>query len=391
MKRCPRLVLTGLTAVALLVATVLLSTASPASLAAGEIIYVDADAPTGANNGSSWQQAFSDLQDALDIAGTGDQIWVAEGTYLPTTEHGGSGDRYRSYQLRNGVALYGGFAPSMGNVAFEDRDWILHETILSGDLYGDDGPDFANNDENCYHVFYHPDGTGLDSTAILDGFTISGGNASDSGPPHESGGGMFNSGSSPTLVNCTITGNSASYGGGGMYNAAYSAPTLTNCIFAGNAAGSGAGIYNTYASPTLTNCTFHGNAAIATGGAMSNFFALAPTLTNCILWGDTPDEIESFAGGAIVTYSDVQGGHDGEGNINADPLFVDAGGGDFHLLPGSPCIDVGNNAAPNLPPFDFEGDDRIRDGNQDETAIVDMGVDEALWLPVYLPLVLKGY
>ena len=392
MRRCHRLVFAGLTPVALLVATILIAGARPDALAAGEIIHVDADATTGANNGSSWQHAFSDLQSALDIAEAGDQIWVAEGTYLPTTEHGGSGDRYRSFQLRNGVSLYGGFDPSVGIVAFEDRDWILHETILSGDLNGDDGPDFANNEENCYHVFYHPGGTGLDPTAVLDGFSITGGNANDSGPPHESGGGMFNSGSSPTLTNCTFTRNSAKYGGGGMYNTAYSASALTNCIFAGNAAGAGAGIYNTYASPTLTNCTFHGNAAIAPGGAMSNFFALAPTLTNCILWGDTPDEIESFAGGAIVTYSNIQGGHDGEGNIDADPHFADAATGDLRLQLTSPAIDAGNNEAPGLSGVttDLYGQARfvdvstVPDTGNGEPPIVDMGAHEAFARAIFV-------
>ena len=296
MKHWQRILGAGLVMVAL----ALTALGGQDSLANGTTIYVDAGATTGANNGSSWQHAFTDLQNALDIAEAGDQIWVAEGTYRPSTEHGGSGDRYRSFQLKNSVALYGGFDPDAGVTEFEHRDWVLHETVLSGDLNGDDGPDFANNGENSYHVFYHPDGTGLDSTASLDGFTVTAGNANGD-HPHDSGGGFYNYGSSPRLTNCTVEGNSASDEGGGIYNSSYSSPALTNCTFLGNSAGSGAGMYNTYASPTLTNCTFHGNTAIAAGGGISNFFALAPTLTNCILWGDTPDEISSFAGGAAVT------------------------------------------------------------------------------------------
>jgi hypothetical protein len=98
---------------------------------------------------------------------------------------------------------------------------MLHETILSGDV-GTEG----NDTDNSYHVFYHPLGTALDNTAILDGFTITGGNA-DGDYPHERGGGMYNDASSPTLTNCTFAGNSAGgrYGyGGGMYNHA-SSPT----------------------------------------------------------------------------------------------------------------------------------------------------------------------
>jgi hypothetical protein len=395
MKLWHRLLITGLAMVALATAlAVVMALVAPVarvSLANGSTIYVDADATGGENNGTSWDDAFTDLQDGLTAAVAGTEIWVAEGTYEPSVEYGGTGDRYRSFQMKNGVAIYGGFDPDAGATEFENRDWASNVTILSGDLNGDDGPDFANNDENSYHVFYHPDGTALDSAAILDGFTVTGGNASDSGPPHESGGGMYNFGSSPTLTNCTFAGNAARYGGGGMFCSGYSSPTLANCTFSGNAAGSGAGMYNTYASPTLTNCTLHGNTASAAGGGMLNFFALTPTLTNCILWGDTPDEISSFAGGAAVTRSNIQGGHEGEGNIDADPRFLDPGNGDLHLGPGSPCIDVGSNAAPNLPPYDFEGDDRIRDGDGDGTPTVDMGVDEAYWLPVYLPLVLKGY
>jgi hypothetical protein len=82
-----------------------------------------------------------------------------------------------------------------------------------------------------------------------------------------------------------------------------------------------------------------------------------------------------------VTYCDVQGGFPGTGNIDADPVFLDPGSGDFHLDPGSPCIDVGTNDAPDLPPYDFEGDDRIIDGDGDSMAVVDMGVDEVALQP----------
>jgi len=97
------------------------------------------------------------------------------------------------------------------------------------------------------------------------------------------------------------------------------------------------------------------------------------------VWGSSP----------VVTYSDIQGGYSGTGNINANPLFVNAAGGDLHLSPGSPAIDAGDNTAPNLPAYDFEGDPRIVDGDSDGTATVDMGADE-FYLPVlYLPLMLR--
>ena len=95
----------------------------------------------------------------------------------------------------------------------------------------------------------------------------------------------------------------------------------------------------------------------------------------------------------VVTYSDVQGDapYTGMGNINEDPLFMDAGSGDLHLRPGSPCIDAGTNTPSNLPLYDFEGDPRIIDGDGDGEPVVDMGVDEALWHPVYLPLILRSH
>ncbi|MEJ2735919.1 MAG: PKD domain-containing protein, partial [Anaerolineae bacterium] len=366
----------------------------------GDVIYVDGDA-TGVPDGNSWETAYPDLQSALTEAASGDEIWVAEGIYTPTVEHGCAGDRCKSFQMVNGVAIYGGFDPSLGDIAFEDRDWVGNVTVLSGDLNGDDGPGFQNNGENSYTIFYHGD-VGLNDNAILDGFTISGGNAN--GSP-TAGGGMFNYSSSPTLINCTFSGNTA-LGGGGMFNGHGASPVLINCTFLGNSADyKGGGILNDGAWAELTNCTFVGNSASLgggiytyyqdhggplelanctfsanVGGAMANSIS-SPVLTNCILWGDIPQEIYNDEDSLpVVTYSDIQGGYEGEGNIDADPRFVDPDNGDLHLKPDSPCIDAGTNNASDLPEYDFEGDNRIVDGNGDGVATVDMGVDEAAFL-----------
>lgn len=366
-------------------ATVLALTAGKGqgSPATDGTIYVDADA-TGANNGTSWEDAYTDLQLALDGAVIGDQIWVAEGTYTPTHEFSPGDSRSAAFQLKNQVALYGGFDPSVGDTGWEDRDWASSVTALSGDIGVTGDPD-----DNSYHVFYHPLELALDGSAILDGFTVSGGKA-DADWPNDSGGGMFNDLSSPAVTNCTFTDNSASQRGGGMYNL-FASPKVTNCTFWGNSANLGGGMHNyDLAFPAVTNCTFSGNSAYL-GGGMYNYHS-APVLTNCILWGDSPEEIAN--GGdeePAVAYSDIEGGYDGTGNRNDDPLFADPGSGDYHLGLGSPCVDTGTNDAPSLPGHDFEGDPRVMDGNRDGIAVVDMGVDEVYGYILYLPFLFRSY
>ncbi len=188
------------------------------------IIYVDQDA-TGAHDGTSWKDALTDLQHALTWAVDGVEIRVAAGTYTPTQELSPGDPRSAAFQMKNGVAMYGGFDPTVGDIAFADRDWVASPTVLSGDLDGNDltGPygvitDTANiTGTNSYHVFYHPAGTNLDGSAVLDGFTITGGNANGDSYPDNAGGGMYNDSSSPAVIHCTFSGNSA-LSGGGMAN-----------------------------------------------------------------------------------------------------------------------------------------------------------------------------
>ncbi|MCP4592465.1 MAG: hypothetical protein GY842_17160, partial [bacterium] len=261
------------------------------------LVFVDVDA-TGANDGTSWANAFTDLQDALDVVlGAGGEIRVATGVYAPADP---GGDRGTSFQIIPSVAIYGGYA-GFGAPDPDLRNVVLHETILSGDLDGDDGPDFANNAENSFHVVT---GGWTDGTAVLDGFTITAGNANGpyEGFHHDTvaGGGMYNASSSPTLTNCTFSGNSAGDVGGGMYNSSYSSPTLTNCTFNGNSAWEeGGGMCNRpYSSPTLTNCTFTGNLTNHNGGGMISYSS--PTLNNCTFSGNSAD----WNGGGMLNYSD---------------------------------------------------------------------------------------
>ncbi len=386
------------------------------------IIYVDTNTPDN-NDGSSWAKAYKYLQDALADANSNvdvNEIWVAQGIYTPdsnSADPNGSGDRTSTFQLINGVALYGGF-PSGGG-EWSNRDPNAYESILSGDLNGDDGPgQWQDNGENSYHVVT---GSGTDTTAILDGFTITAGNATIYGF-HYLGGGMFNYDSSPTVTNCIFTGNSVDDSGGGINNYNYSSPTVTNCTFSDNSAWGGGGmynynssttvtnctfsgnwadvwgggIYNSNSSPTLTNCTFSGNWADIWGGGMYNADDSDLNIANCILWGNAAGtngaEIALIGPNSTVTvlYSDAQGGLSsvyvdpncsviwGLGNINADPCFVEPGywadandpnivvepndpnaiwvDGDYHLLPDSPCIDSGDNNSVPADIHDLDGD-----------------------------------
>jgi len=239
----------------------------------------------------------------------GDQVWVAAGTYKPTT----TTNRGISFSLKNGVAVYGGFNGT--ETLLSQRNWVANVTILSGDI-GTPGDD----SDNSYHVVYN---SGVNSTAVLDGFTITKGQAYPVFG-NTSGGGMYNNYSSPTLTNCSFSGNTTYNGGGGVYNN-NSSPTLTNCSLSGNTAyNGGGGMFNLLSSPTLMNCSFSGNTTSFGGGGIHNIYTSSPTLTNCILWGNgTGTEIFNATGSSpTVTYSIVQGGYPGTGNLNADPLFV---------------------------------------------------------------------
>ena len=162
---------------------------------------------------------------------------MAEGTYIPTTDETGDTSpeypRMMSIVLKSGVEVYGGFDGT--ETELTQRDISSNTTILSGDMNGDDGASFANNSENVYHVV-----SGADN-AVLDGFTIIGGNATG-GPGTNTyfGGGVFNNSASPSISNCVITENSAVYGAG-AYGAGGS-PSFDGCVLSANESpGSGLG------------------------------------------------------------------------------------------------------------------------------------------------------
>jgi hypothetical protein len=266
-----------------------------------------------------------------------------------------------------------------------------------------------------------------------------------------SGGGMYNSNDSrATVIACAFSGNSGANFGGGMLNDG-SSPDVVNCTFSGNEADDGGGGMCNYAgSPTVVGCTFSGNRAELAGGGMRNLQASGPVVINCIFWGDAPDEIDNVASSPVVTSCDVQGGY--PGNIDADPGFVHApadidccveretpgcedpdceaavcaadpyccdvawdglctdkaanlcgdlcslAAADHRLLPGSPCIDAGDNGAvPKGVDTDLDGNPRfVDDPDTADTGfgdppLVDMGAYEFQGSPCPWDLDGNGY
>ena len=249
-----------------------------------QTIYVDKNAK-GDNNGSTWANAHTSLQDAISAAVKGDKIWVARGIYKPDRgSYVKEGDRKATFLLKNGVAVYGGFPPGGGQ--WKDSDPGAYPTFLSGDLKGDDvevaSPseliDEATRIDNSYHVVTT---CKTDSTTVLDGFVITAGNAAN-----YAGAGIYNIAGSPTISNCVITGNLAQCGAG-MSNCKDSEPTLTNCIFSGNASKCcSAALRNDYSSSTIKSCTFSRNFSQGNAGAVYNRYC-EPEFINCIFNGNS--------------------------------------------------------------------------------------------------------
>ena len=307
------------------------------------IRYVDADA-TGLANGSSWDHAYNDLQSALSVAVSGDEIWVAEGVYYPDQGVGQVEDAVTStFILMDGVAIYGGFDPGSGVDEMAERDWETYVTVLSGDVDYETQPDATDPHgvvtdtaniagDNAYHVVSSENVT---ATARVDGVTITAGRVW-AGNPESYGGGMVNrAGGSPTLANVTFSGNAAAYGGG-MANV-QNAPTLINVTFAGNAAfDEGGGMYSDQSHLTLTGVTFSGNSASALGGEGGGMVNVQSVLS----WVDgvvSDNHARRLGGGMVnrsthatltnVTFADNQAGEsgwtgDGGGMYNRDSEVV---------------------------------------------------------------------
>lgn len=384
-------------------------------------------AATGSGDGSSWPNAFKYLQDAISAAAGAPcvlEIWVAQDTYHPdetAAAPNGTGDRAASFNLIDGVAIYGGFAGTESELS--QRNIAAHPTILSGDL-GQLDPVAT---DNAYQVVVC-DIAG--PTAILDGFIIRDGYADSANGGERRGAGMRVVNASPTVRNCTFTENHAGSAGGGLCIEGSGEPTFSACRFVLNTAGEGGGIalfehqnaprfsqcliarnqacsgggvrLTNGGSPTpggafLHNCTVTENPC---GGAISLYVSNSINLDSCIVYGnDGPlagAAIADSPSRATVAYSLLQDNvyppdnipFTGIGNLELDPMLQAAAGldgipgtydDDFVLERASPCVDSGSGASDSAAElFDLRGPGYIRtvDGDGDAMPEIDMGAFE---------------
>lgn len=278
--------------------TVISFVAALAAPALGQpIVFVDRTAPAG-GNGSSWALAYNTLQAALDAARANSaikELRVAQGTYKPDRGPGRTpNDRSASFALVTGAAIRGGYA-GLAGADPDARNPATFVSVLSGDLGGDDGPNFANYVDNSYHVV---SGVGTGSTALLEGFTVRGGSSEASFPLSEGGGILIGNGSC-TIRNCTIRENTAVYGGGVYIE--NGSPKLQDCLFTANRVINwGAGVYNCGGSLTAINCRFETNNAGVWGGGV---FAEggSTSLLSCLFLSNT-----ALSGGAVTAVEGTQ-------------------------------------------------------------------------------------
>ena len=217
---------------------------------------------------------------------------------------------------------------------------------------------------------------GATSNASLEAVTVTNGNSTQ-------GGGIAFSRSDAMVLNCRITDSKATgTGGGGVAVDENSSPRLVNCTLTGNYR-SGIGVLGGAmyvlggSTPEVINCTFSDNTAWDATAVQSTGSGTVTTLVNCIVWGNDPGTSgipikDASSSVTHVTYSDIEGGFTGVGNISANPIFADV---DFRLAPISPCLDTGDNSTVPVD-VDCDGNQRIHDGDGDNNAVVDMGAFE---------------
>ena len=414
----------------------------PANVSAefGHLFYVNASA-VGANDGTSWTDAFTDLQSAFGAASNGDEIWVAAGTYKPAVS-----DQAISFNLENGVAVYGGFNGTETNR--DQRNASANATTLSGDL----GTAVDTSDNSLTVV----KAVSVNAGALLDGFTITGGYGGTAPNPGGvgSGGGIYMQNGFARIAHCTITGNVADISGGGLVVKG-GGGTVSDCLFTNNGLGTRFGggmsieqanaftlrrstftdnigdgslsinsglpivegcrivhhgqlraldldhsggtaiirnceiigtdpgfeVIRSLSGATISNCTIIGPASPAS----FIFYVSGPTnLFNSIVWGatDTAQNLLNLGGGVVAN------------NLTTtNPMFAmgDTTGGNYRPGEGSPAIDAGDNSKATGSNFDFAGQlRRVDDPQTTDTGVgaapfVDIGAYELQPATVSVP------
>jgi predicted outer membrane repeat protein len=359
------------------------------------VVYVDKDSTAPAPDGTSWATAYQTLQAGIDAAaavaspGNPEEVWVAEGNYdeQRTLLWGSPAEVEGSLVMKDNVHMYGGFRGV--------------ETLRSQRLYGQyrtfiDGTT-ARGGTNAFHVVA-VGGDGIPTEdVVLDGFFIHGGLASGQAGDYHTwrGGGLYNWLSSPTIAHCVFFNNRAVTTGGAISSEStdpgtgliVAEPIITDCLFRNNVCDSldsvpsnpirgggavfingGTALTEGFCEAKIVNCTFYNNSANSTaltgGVSILNFNCGLdlPRIKNSIFWNVPASNDQIFTMRPIhvpgtfprypadVDYCDVQGGHSGAGNINADPLFRAPGNNppDFRLwvslTVNSPCLEAGSNA-----------------------------------------------
>ena len=283
------------------------------------IYHVNKNSGKDSNDGLKWSTAFENFQAAIDVAKSGDEIWIASGTYYPTKKiadvYGSSGyrdtpttDRHRSFIIPAGVKVYGGFpAVTSDATGMNSRNWKHNKTILSGDFNNDDGNNFDNMGENAHNVVIM---FNADPGTVIDGFYIMGGCANDKAHTYidnnylyyvtgQNGGGIYayspKGESSPTISNVSLYGNYAETAGGAVYNYSYeskASPKMTNVSFLHNKSNlaQGGGLFNDGRTvhAELINLNVVGNESFRSGAGL--YFVAnsdcSPKIINAVVNGN---------------------------------------------------------------------------------------------------------
>ncbi len=265
-------------------------TGAHADVTPNSVIYVT-ESGSGAKDGTSWENAMAGV--SLDAAAaqakvsfdaavaqakpeTAPVVWVANGIYTRT----------KTLTLDKGVRMYGGFNGTEKSLAERpsitpDAEFTSTDTIISRDAT------LVSTDKFSLITGGY---RAVSADTVLDGFTVTGGIA-------QFGGGMYNNGSSTSVVNCTFIANHGNEGGG-MYNLGGS-PSILNCTFAENDADNGGGMNNSsYSSPTITGSVFSVNHADLAGGGMNNYNA-SSKVSNCAFAGNSAGSKHGGNGGGV--------------------------------------------------------------------------------------------